>query len=331
MAKKFRLGQIGIGHNHAQGHMEAFRLHPDLFEITGYSEENEDWIRKRGGLGCYQGIPRMSEDELIDRSDALLIETEVPDLMRAARKCIERGKPIHLDKPAGENLEEYASILQKAKEKGLVVHLGYLYRTNPAVKEVFSIAESGKIGEILYVETAMSAPRSKEYLRYLETFQGGTMYIFSGHIIDFILRLMGKPKRVESILFRSGAEGCHGIDNATALLYYDKGVSVARTSAIETGGHFRRELTVVGKKGTISISPFERPITKWVSIQNGKEDSYDKMAELATLTFPTDYDRYDAFPMEFYKCLSIGQDKVYDYDYELTLHKLLLEASCIIH
>lgn len=38
--KRFKIGQIGIWHNHAQGHMEVFRLHPDLFEIVGYSKNN---------------------------------------------------------------------------------------------------------------------------------------------------------------------------------------------------------------------------------------------------------------------------------------------------
>ncbi len=328
--KKFKIGQIGIGHNHAAGHMEAFRLHPDLFEIVGYSENNEYWIKKRGNLPCYQGIARLDEDELIEKCDALLIETEVPDLMKTAQKCIDHNKHIHLDKPAGENLKEYEKLLKDAKEKNLVVHLGYLYRTNPAVKKVFSIVESGTIGKVLYIETSMSAPRSKEYLEYLSTFKGGTMYIFGGHIIDFVLRLMGEPKRIEPILFRSGAEGFNGIDNATALFYYDKGVSVIRTSAIETGGHLRRELTVVGEKGTVSILPFERPTIKWLSIQNGLEDSYDKMADTTTIEFPTDYNRYDAFPEEFYERLCGIKSNVYDYDYELTLHKLLLKACDII-
>lgn len=328
--KKFRLGQIGIGHNHGQGHMEAFRRHPDLFEIVGYSEKDETWIQKRGGLPCYRDLPRLDEDTLIKKCDALLIETEVPDLMAAARKCIDAGKPIHLDKPAGENLAEYEGILRDAERRGLVVHLGYLYRTNPAVQEVFSIAESGALGDILYVETAMSAPRSAEYLRYLETFRGGTMYIFGGHIIDFILRLMGEPKRVEPLLFRTGAGGFGGIDNATALLHYDRGVSVARTSAVETGGWLRRELAVVGEKGTVSITPFERPTVKWVSIQNGQEGYYDKEVETCTLTFRTDYDRYDAFPEEFYARLCGAPTGVYDYDYELTLHRLVLQASGIL-
>ena len=34
--KRIRLGQLGIGHNHAEGHMEAFRRHPELYEIVGY-------------------------------------------------------------------------------------------------------------------------------------------------------------------------------------------------------------------------------------------------------------------------------------------------------
>ena len=49
MEKKiFKIGQIGIGHNHAQGHMETFRKHPELFEIVGYSENDEYWLNKRG-------------------------------------------------------------------------------------------------------------------------------------------------------------------------------------------------------------------------------------------------------------------------------------------
>lgn len=328
--KRIRLGQIGIGHNHGQGHMEAFRRHPDLFEIVGYSEKDEGWMEKRGGLPCYRDLPRMDEDSLIEKCDALLIETEVPDLMAAARKCIDVGKPIHLDKPAGEDLAEYEGILRDAERRGLVVHLGYLYRTNPAVCKVFFIAESGALGDLLYVETAMSAPRSADYLRYLETFRGGTMYIFGGHIIDFILRLMGKPKRVEPLLFHTGAGGFGGIDNATALLHYDRGVSVARTSAVETGGWLRRELTVVGEKGTVSITPFERPTVRWLSLQTGREDYYDKIAETETLRLPTDYDRYDAFPEEFYARLNGAPAGVYDYDYELTLHRLVLQACGMI-
>ena len=39
--KKIKVGQIGIGHNHASALMSAVRKFPQLFEIVGYAEENE--------------------------------------------------------------------------------------------------------------------------------------------------------------------------------------------------------------------------------------------------------------------------------------------------
>lgn len=306
--------------------MEAFRRHPELYEIVGYAEPDEEWIRRRGALRCYEGIPRLSVEELLKRSDAILVETEVETILPAAKLCIDAGKPIHLDKPAGEDYAQFAEIIEKARAKNLPVHLGYLYRTNPAVKKVFSLAESGELGEILYVEAAFSAVRSKEYLSYLEHFRGGNMFIFGSHLIDIVLRLMGEPQRVESYLFRTGADGCKGIDNGTALLHYKNGVSIIRTSAVEVGGWDRRELTVVGTKGTVSICPFEKPVVHWLAKKTGGEGFYDKFAERVELDLPAKFDRYAAFPQEFYDCLTGKPNLPYDYDYELTLQRLLLQA-----
>ncbi len=38
--KKVKIGQIGIGHNHAEGKMLAVRKFPELFEVVGYFEDN---------------------------------------------------------------------------------------------------------------------------------------------------------------------------------------------------------------------------------------------------------------------------------------------------
>ena len=74
--KKIKIGQIGIGHNHGAAKMEAVLKFPDLFEVVGFAEENEKWIDKRGQYSTYVDLPRMSVDEVIEKSDALLIETD---------------------------------------------------------------------------------------------------------------------------------------------------------------------------------------------------------------------------------------------------------------
>ncbi len=73
--KRIKIGQIGIGHNHGEGKMQAVIKLPELFEVVGYAEENECWVEKRGGLSCYKGLPRMSVEEIIEKSDAILVLT----------------------------------------------------------------------------------------------------------------------------------------------------------------------------------------------------------------------------------------------------------------
>ena len=129
-----KIGQIGIGHNHGEAKMMAVRKFPELYEVIGFAEENEEWIKKRGNFKGYEDLKRYSADELIEKCDALLIETDVWDLTKTAQKCIDAGKHIHMDKPASGTLDEYKYLLDTAKAKNLVVQLAYMYRYNPAVQ-----------------------------------------------------------------------------------------------------------------------------------------------------------------------------------------------------
>lgn len=52
---RIRIEQIGIGHNHGEVKMLAVRKFPELFEVVGIAEPNEEWLRKRGNLAGYIG------------------------------------------------------------------------------------------------------------------------------------------------------------------------------------------------------------------------------------------------------------------------------------
>ena len=71
--KRIKVGQIGIGHNHGEPKMKAVRKFPELFEVVGYAEENECWVEKRGNNDGYEGLDRLSVEEVIERSDAILL------------------------------------------------------------------------------------------------------------------------------------------------------------------------------------------------------------------------------------------------------------------
>ena len=87
--KKIKIGQIGIGHNHGEAKMLAVRKFPELFEIVGYAEENECWIEKRGNKKGYEGLSRLSVEEIIKQSDAVLVESDVWNLTKYAKMCVD--------------------------------------------------------------------------------------------------------------------------------------------------------------------------------------------------------------------------------------------------
>lgn len=114
--RKIKIGQIGIGHNHGRGKMLAVQKFPELFEVVGYAEENEKWIEERGDFDAYKNLKRMSVEEIIEKSDAVLIECDVWNLTKYAKMCIDAGKHIHIDKPASGTLKEFKELLDSAKK-----------------------------------------------------------------------------------------------------------------------------------------------------------------------------------------------------------------------
>ncbi|MBN2642636.1 MAG: Gfo/Idh/MocA family oxidoreductase, partial [Victivallales bacterium] len=148
--KRIKIGQIGIGHNHAQGNMESMRKLDDIFEIVGVVEPDSAWMEKRGRLKCYEGLKWMTEEELfnVPGLNAVAVETDGFELISTAMRCAERGLHIHLDKPGGESLPEFKKLLALCEHKQLALQMAYAYRYNPAISFAVDAVKSGWLGDI---------------------------------------------------------------------------------------------------------------------------------------------------------------------------------------
>ena len=318
-----KIGQIGLGHNHGEAKMKAVRKFPELFEVVGYAEENEDWIQKRGHLPAYEGLTRYSVDELIAKCDALLIETDVWDLTATAQRCIDAGKHIHMDKPASGTLAEYKHLLDTAQAKNLVVQLGYMYRYNPSVNRVFDMVKQGQLGSVHSVNAEMSTFHSDEYRNWLNHFPGGTMYIFGSHLIDLIVLLLGKPKDISSQIVASGLGGVTAPDVTCANLVYDHAIARVFVSSVERNGWGRRCFSVAGSKGTAEIRPLEVPVRMtFAEGGTGKEYFEDYAKPVATESIP-DTARYDEMIQDFYRFIAGEKENPFTYQHEYTVQEVL--------
>ena len=321
-----KLGQIGIGHNHGEAKRKAARKFPDLFEIVGYAEENERWIEKRGALKGYEGLPRMSVEEVIAKSDAILVESDVWDLTKYAQMCIDAGKHIHMDKPASGTLSEYKRLLDTAEAKNLVVQLGYMYRYNPAVQDCLARIERGELGEIYSINAEMSTFHKPEYKKWLTNFGGGIMYILGSHLVDLIVYILGKPQKVHAYLKHTGLDGIDFPDNNLAVLEYEKALARVFVSSVEVNGFGRRQLMVSGSKGTVNICPLERPITMTYSDTAIANAAYEDRKILIPFEDNTAGGRYDEMMQDFYAYIKGTKQNPFTYAHEYAVQEVLAEV-----
>lgn len=321
--KKIKIGQIGIGHNHAEGKMAAFRKFPELFEVIGYAEENEEWLKRRGNLAVYRDLPRKSVDEILREADAVAVESDVWNLDSYARLCVDTGKHVHMDKPASGSLESYKKLLDDAEKKQLVFQLGYMYRYNPAVQKCFALAQSGALGEIYSIHAEMSTFHNKEYKTWLTNFGGSILYILGSHLVDLIVYLLGEPEKVTSFLKHTQLDGVDLEDNNLAVLEYKNALAHIYVSSVEVNGWGRRQLVVSGSKGTVSILPLEKTCTMTYADLAHCPNAYEDMkTNIAVSDVPTDC-RYDHMVHDFYDYIAGTKTNPFSYAHEYAVQKVL--------
>lgn len=91
--RRIRIGQIGIGHNHAADKMQALRNLSDFFEVAGVVESDSAWREKRGDFEVYKGLKWMTAEELLATRglEAVAVETDGFDRFRRLYAVQEHG------------------------------------------------------------------------------------------------------------------------------------------------------------------------------------------------------------------------------------------------
>jgi predicted dehydrogenase len=329
MADRIKVGQIGIGHNHANEKMNTLRRFPDIFEVVGVVEEDPAWRERRGKLDCYKGLTWMSEKELLATPglQAVAVETDGHDLVSTGQRCIRAGKHIHLDKPGGETLRPFRDLLDEAEKRNLTVQLGYMYRYNEAVRFCTKAVHDGLLGNIFELDAVMSRYDGDDYRKWLKGFRGGAEYIFAGHLIDLVVSILGKPEKISPFPCCTRPDGV--VDNGLAVFEYKQGcTATVRTAVVEVEGFKRRNLIVCGDRGTIVIQPLE--LGSGVSSgdlylaldedRGGWKKGYQKVS------LPPPGGRYDEHLLEFGRIVRGEIKNPFPYEHEWVVQQCLLDA-----
>ena len=335
MKRKLNVLFYGLSHEHAAGKLRSIAKMTDDFNLVAVVDDRESakpyFVDEQAEVS---GVPLVPEAAAFDTKgvDLVFVETTNRNLMKIAAECVARNLPMHCDKPCGETMEPYRSLVETCRAKNIPFQIGYMYRGNPALRFAWKAVREGWLGDVAFVEADMNHDYGTAgYESYIGSFKGGILYNLGCHLVDMVVPF-ARGKFVSAIPLIGDAPGDPkgSRTNGASLIRFEGTNVLIRTCSHMPGGILCRRLRVDGSNGTLEIRPIERfdgrNLTLELSVKN-------PVGGYATGTHVIDFgvqdDRYA--PQLADLAAIVRGDKPNDQDYarDLLVHDLTLKACGI--
>jgi len=258
------VAQVGLGYwgpNLARNFAELARL------VWLCDQDEERLARSAARFGPERTTARY--DDLLDdpEVEAVVISTPVPTHHELARRALEAGKHVFVEKPMALSAADAEELVALAEERDRVLLPGHLLLYHPGVQKLKELVDTGELGSVLYV---YGNRQNLGQIRQDENALGS----LGAHDLSVILHLVGEEPvevwaRGESFL-KPGVE-----DVVFCYLRFPSG-KVAHMHLSWLDPHKMRKMTVVGtsKMAVFDDMELDRKVTV-----------YDKAAEQQTATY----------------------------------------------
>jgi len=319
------VGQIGTAHSHAESKIQTVRKLKDIFKLVGVVEADPLRRNQAEQKAAYLDMKWMTEEELLNHQglQAVLIETEIDDLVPVAQRCVEASLHVHIDKPPGKSYEDFDLMMKMANQKELIIQMGYMFRYNPAFRFCLKAIREGWLGDIFEVDGVISKVIKTERRPKLAATYGGGMMLLGCHLIDILIAILGEPQGLRSYRKQSWPESDSLYDNELVIIEHKKTISSIRSSLVEVEGQKRRQFVVCGTKGTLEIKPLEPPQLKMAL--DSSFGNYKKGYQSINLKKMSG--RYDDQLRDFARMIKGEKEADFSKEHDLLVHRTLLEAS----
>lgn len=196
------------------------------------------------GFAGELGVPVVSDLDAAfsDNIDAVAIAAPAVDHAHLARRALEAGKPVFVEKPLALKVEEAESLAALATERGLPLMVGHLLQYHPAFVTLKAMVEAGEIGELRHVTSHRLNPGA---IRTEEN----ALWSMAPHDFSMILALAGQePTQVSALPVRV-------IDPAIPDQYFVQlrfdGPVTAEANVSWLSPYKEHKLTVLGTTGAL--------------------------------------------------------------------------------
>jgi len=232
MTKPMRIGIIGSG-GIAGAHVQQYKQLADI-EIVGVADvvpgKAKQFVEGQSlqGAQFFEDHRKLLELDL----DGVSICTPNVSHHQTTVDSLRAGKNVLLEKPMSVTLDEAVDMVQVQRETGHMLTIGFQPRYDPNMKLLQDIVQSGKLGNVYYVETGGGRRRGMPGGTFISKALAGAgaMADIGCYSLDMALNALGYPKPLTVSAFTSNHFGTNPLYHPEASRFEveDFGVAMVR-------------------------------------------------------------------------------------------------------
>lgn len=206
----------------------------------------EEFTNKYGGkiIGGY--------DNLVSSPDIDAVYIPLPPALHYvwAKKALENGKHVLVEKPTTIRAEDTDDLIRLASKNGLALHENYMFIYHKQLQAIQDIVDSGEIGEVRLYRITFGFPlRQLNDFRYKKALGGGAILDAAGYCLKYADSLLGTEARITTATANT-IKGFEVEMYGSATIQNNHG-DVAQI-AFGMDNDYRCEIEIWGSNGTLT-------------------------------------------------------------------------------
>lgn len=196
MSKKLAIGIIGTG-GIARSHAQAYKMldYVDIVAVADVVPGRARTFADSLGLDDAQAFDNHL-DLLKLELDGVSICTPNVSHHRTSVDALHAGKNVLLEKPMSVTLDQAVEMVKASQETDRMLTIGFQPRYDPNMKRLQDIVQSGRLGNVYYVETGGGRRRGMPGGTFIrkDLAGAGAMADIGCYSLDLALNTLGHPR-----------------------------------------------------------------------------------------------------------------------------------------
>jgi predicted dehydrogenase len=224
----------------------------------------EDYARRHDVSRWYNNADELIADPEVN---AIYIATPPDSHAEYAVRAAKAGKPVYVEKPMARTYTECQRMIEACTAAGVPLFVAYYRRTLPQFLKIKHHIDSGKIGQVRFVDIRLYQSRhpalmvdpEDNWRVQPEIAGGGYFYDLASHQLDYLDFLFGPIREVHGL--KHNQAGLYPASDIVAGSFlFENGVIGNGLWCFTTSEVARKEeVTIVGDEGKISFATFGNP------------------------------------------------------------------------